>query len=224
MSSTRRGRGARRAAAIACRSRSPSRKEEWPGWRSWSSSPWPCSWCWSGSLPPNAPPFCSTTCSTSPTRRSRPSSRAAQPPAGSCWSGPVRRSLPDGGSSPHRGRSISGCWRPSCDVAGLVDLLAADAVLITDGGPEGREFRGIRNLRRPLEGAGHIAAFVVATSRRAVLDVEQRELNGQPALVFYRDGRPFAAVLLAVADGKIQRVFFHADPNHLRYLGPGPRH
>ena len=110
------------------------------------------------------------------------------------------------------------------DVAGLVDLLAADAVLITDGGPEGREFRGIRNLRRPLEGAGRIAAFVVATSRRAVLDVEQRELNGQPALVFYRDGRPFAAVLLAVADGKIQRVFFHADPNHLRYLGPGPRH
>ena len=27
--------------------------------------------------------------------------------------------------------------------------------------------------------------------------------NGQPALVFYRDERPFAAVLLAVADGKI---------------------
>ena len=110
------------------------------------------------------------------------------------------------------------------DVAGLVDLLAPDAVLITDGGPEGREFRGLRNLRRPLHGAAHIAAFVAATSRRARLEVQPRELNGQPALVFYRDDRPFAAVLLAVTDGKIQRVFFHADPDHLRYLGPGPRH
>jgi RNA polymerase sigma-70 factor (ECF subfamily) len=106
------------------------------------------------------------------------------------------------------------------DVAALTNLLAADAVLITDGGPDGRVFRGIRNLRRPLEGAGRVAAFVVATSRRAQLDVEPRELNGQPALVFYRDERPFAAVLLAVAEGQIQRVFFQADPARLGHLGP----
>jgi len=109
------------------------------------------------------------------------------------------------------------------DVPALVDLLAADAVLITDGGPQGREFRGLRNLRRPLQGAQGIAAFVAATSRRAVLEVQPRELNGQPAMVLYRDHRPFAAILLAVTDGKIQRVFFHADPNRLRYLGPRPR-
>jgi len=107
------------------------------------------------------------------------------------------------------------------DVAGLVKLLAPDAVLITDGGPGGRVFKGVRNLRRPLAGAERVAAFVVATSRRAALEVEPHELNGQPALVFYREGRPFAAVLLAVADGKIQRVFFHADLSRLRYLGPG---
>jgi hypothetical protein len=64
------------------------------------------------------------------------------------------------------------------DVAALTDLLAADAVLITDGGPEGREFRGIRNLRRPLEGARRVAAFVAATSRRAPFRAEQRDLNG----------------------------------------------
>jgi RNA polymerase sigma-70 factor, ECF subfamily len=107
------------------------------------------------------------------------------------------------------------------DVAGLVGLLAPDAVLTTDGGPDGRVFRGLRNLRQPLQGAEQVAAFVAATSRRAVLEAEQRELNGQPALVFYRDGSPFAAVLLAVADGKIQRVFFHADLSRLRYLGQG---
>ncbi len=105
------------------------------------------------------------------------------------------------------------------DVGTLTHLLAADAVLITDGGPQGRVFKGVRNLRRPLEGAEHVAAFIAAASRRARLDVEQRELNGQPALVFSREGRPFAAVLLAVADGKIQRVFFQADPARLRFLG-----
>jgi RNA polymerase sigma-70 factor (ECF subfamily) len=107
------------------------------------------------------------------------------------------------------------------DVASLTNLLAADAVLITDGGPEGRVFRGIRNLRRPLEGAAHVAAFVAATSRRAELQVEQRELNGQPALVFFIGGRPFAAVLLAVAEGRIQRVFFQADPARLGRLARG---
>jgi len=107
------------------------------------------------------------------------------------------------------------------DVAALTSLLAADAVLITDGGPEGREVAGIRNLRRPLEGARRVAAFVAATSGRAELEVERRILNGQPALVFHEGGQPFAAVLLAVAEGKIQRVFFHADPSRLRRLGRG---
>ena len=110
------------------------------------------------------------------------------------------------------------------DVAALTDLLAADAVLITDGGPEGRAFKGIRNLRQPLEGAAHVAAFVAATSRRAELEVEQRELNGQSALVFYQDGSPFAAVTLAVAEGKIHRVFFHADTTRLRNLGRSLAH
>ncbi len=105
------------------------------------------------------------------------------------------------------------------DQEALKDLLAADAVLITDGGPEGRALAGLRNLRRPLEGAAQVAAFVAAASRRVELEVEPRELNGQPALVFYRDEQPFAAVLLAVAQGKIQRIFFHADPARLRHLG-----
>jgi hypothetical protein len=52
--------------------------------------------CWSGSLLPSAPRFCSTTCSTSPTRRSRRSSRAARPHAGSCSSARVKGSPPGG--------------------------------------------------------------------------------------------------------------------------------
>jgi RNA polymerase sigma-70 factor (ECF subfamily) len=108
------------------------------------------------------------------------------------------------------------------DVGALVAILADDAVLVTDGGREGRSVGGIRNLRAPLHGAARIATFVVAATRRVSgdLEVEEHELNGQPAMVLYREGAPFAAILLGVADGRIHRVFFHADGARLRYLGP----
>jgi hypothetical protein len=50
--------------------------------------------------------------------------------------------------------------------------------------------------------------------------MEIHELNGQPALVFYEEDAPFAALLLGVADDRIHRVYFHADLARLRYLGP----
>src|SRR5262245_39925645 len=106
------------------------------------------------------------------------------------------------------------------DIDALVALLAEDAVLITDGGPEGRRVGGIRNLRAPLHGARKIAAFVAATTARGSnLYAEIHELNGQLALVFYDEDAPFAALLLAVADDRVHRVFFHGDAARLRYLG-----
>lgn len=101
----------------------------------------------------------------------------------------------------------------------LVEMLAEDAALITDGGAQGRRAAGIRNLQRPLVGARKIAAFVSATASSADLETEIHELNGQPALVLYEEGTPFAAVLLAIADDRIHRVFFHADLDRLGHLG-----
>jgi RNA polymerase sigma-70 factor (ECF subfamily) len=106
------------------------------------------------------------------------------------------------------------------DLETLVGMLAEDAVMITDGGPEGRRVAGIRNLPTPLRGGAKIAAFIVATSRSSDLAFEIHELNGQPAVVFYREDAPFAALLLAIADDRIHRVFFHGDLTRLRYLGP----
>ena len=106
------------------------------------------------------------------------------------------------------------------NVDALVALLAEDAVMVTDGGPEGRRVGGVRNLPAPLTGAGRIAAFVSATAGSIDLQAELHELNGQPALVLYHQGEPFAAILLAIANGRIHRVFFHADLERLRYLGP----
>jgi RNA polymerase sigma-70 factor (ECF subfamily) len=105
------------------------------------------------------------------------------------------------------------------DIQSLVSMLAEDAVLITDGGPDGRLTAGIRNLQAPLHGARKIAAFISATARSTDLDAEIHELNGQPALVFYEKDAPFAALLLAVAENRIHRIFFHADLTRLRHLG-----
>ena len=105
------------------------------------------------------------------------------------------------------------------DVDSLVSLLADDAVMITDGGATGRRGRGLRNLQKPLQGAANIAAFVVAATRDTPSQLELHELNGQPALVLYDAGTPSAALLLGVAQGRIHRVFFHADLARLRHLG-----
>jgi RNA polymerase sigma-70 factor (ECF subfamily) len=105
------------------------------------------------------------------------------------------------------------------NIDALVAMLAEDAVLVTDGGADGRRAAGIRNLQAPLTGAARIAAFIVATARSVDLETEVHELNGQPALVFYHENAPFAALLLAIADDRIHRVFFHADLERLRYLG-----
>jgi hypothetical protein len=69
-----------------------------------------------------------------------------------------------------------------------------------------------------------VAAFVVAVTERnaSALDPEVRQLNGQPALVLYAADGLFGAILLAVHDDKIHRVFFHGDLERLGHLGLGP--
>lgn len=110
----------------------------------------------------------------------------------------------------------------SGDLEALVSLLAEDAVMITDGGPAGRRVEGVSNLKAPLQGARQIASVITAIAGRIRLDFELLELNGQPGVVLYDDGQPFAAVLLGIAGGMVHRVFFHADLTRLRHLGPRP--
>jgi RNA polymerase sigma-70 factor (ECF subfamily) len=109
----------------------------------------------------------------------------------------------------------------SGDVDAVVRLLAEDAVLVTDGGPEGRSVAGRRNLPRPLEGASRIATFILSVYERGErpLRIVRRNLNGQPALVFWADDHLLGAMLLAIAEDRIARVFFHADIQRLRHAG-----
>jgi len=107
------------------------------------------------------------------------------------------------------------------DTSTLLALLAPDATLYTDGGPNGRREAGIRNLDAPLTGAQDVADFITkAAGRAGPRIVEQHVLNGRPALVFRRGGVAFSALLLDISDGRVQNVFFQGDLEKLRFLGP----
>lgn len=127
-------------------------------------------------------------------------------------------------TSPEEHRRLLGAFLAAAtagDVGALVELLADDVSLMTDGGRAGRTLGAFRNLSQPLSGAARVAAFVAAATRRSADSflIEQRELNGQPALVLFEGARPSAAILLAVTGGKIHRVFFHADLARLGHVG-----
>lgn len=104
----------------------------------------------------------------------------------------------------------------------LLGLLAEDATLIIDAGPEGRRVGRVRNVGRPVEGGKRIAAFLAAVAGQMPGGAEFREqvLNGSPAVIVLREGRPTGAILISVADGRIRHVFMQIDARRLNHLGP----
>jgi RNA polymerase sigma-70 factor (ECF subfamily) len=103
------------------------------------------------------------------------------------------------------------------DVASLKAILADEVVLVADAGPDGGSYGRVRNLPGPVVGREKVAAFVAAVGPQGAsgVMVAERELNGQPAVVLFRDGQPFTVIMLAVVDGLIRSVFMQADLDRL---------
>ncbi|MEZ5179349.1 MAG: hypothetical protein R2746_14010 [Acidimicrobiales bacterium] len=99
------------------------------------------------------------------------------------------------------------------DLDALVDLLADDAVAVSDGGAD------VHAARRPVV-AGRIPRFLVNLTRRLTADDEviPVAVNGQPALAIRRHGRTTMAVVVAVADGQVQQVWSILNPDKLARL------
>jgi RNA polymerase sigma-70 factor, ECF subfamily len=104
----------------------------------------------------------------------------------------------------------------------LVELLAEDAVLIADAGPQGGRYGKLRNVGKPLVGRQRIVTLMKAFAAQEVvppLQVEERTLNGEPAIIARQGNRVVAAISVAVVDGKIAHVFLHNDREKLRHVG-----
>ena len=105
------------------------------------------------------------------------------------------------------------------DVDRLVSLLSADVVLHTDGGGKAAA------LALPIFGAARVAPASVYGLRKLLsLNVVQRmvEINGQPGIVSYQEGRPQSVFTVEIRDGRIQAIYIVTNPQKLSHLPPPP--
>lgn len=94
------------------------------------------------------------------------------------------------------------------DLQSLVDVLAPDMVLITDGG-------GVKRAAlRPIEGADKVLRFLVGVYDAAsTTDVVL--VGGAPALRLELDGQLEAVATFTVADGRITHLYIVRNPHKL---------
>jgi RNA polymerase sigma-70 factor (ECF subfamily) len=104
------------------------------------------------------------------------------------------------------------------DESALVELLADDVVVYTDGGGAAAA------LPRPVYGRERVTRVLLGRLARGqelgVAGVRAAAINGQPgALLLDGEGRAVVAIALDVADDRIQTVRAISNPDKLRHLG-----
>jgi RNA polymerase sigma-70 factor, ECF subfamily len=97
------------------------------------------------------------------------------------------------------------------DLAGLVEILAEDAVLYSDGGGK------VAAALAPIRGADHIARFFLGILKKAPPGVEYRlvRVNGQPGLLAVLHGEAVNLLTFDVVDGRIATCFVVRNPEKL---------
>jgi len=105
------------------------------------------------------------------------------------------------------------------NLGGLISLLAADAVLHSDGGGKGPA------IPNRIHGADRVARALLGSMTRLVphdLTYRLAEINGQPGIVSHRNGHPYAVVTLDMAEGLIHSVYIVSNPEKLAHLADLP--
>lgn len=101
----------------------------------------------------------------------------------------------------------------------VLALLAPDATLSSDGG--GKTWAALNVIR----GAAKIARLFLGVARKAPTGIEHRHatINGEPAIVAWVSGQPYATLSVDVEDGRIAAVYQVMNPDKLQGLTAGPR-
>ncbi|MFF9814650.1 RNA polymerase sigma-70 factor [Streptomyces sp. NPDC014006] len=101
------------------------------------------------------------------------------------------------------------------DLQGLLDVLAPEVVLLSDGG-------GIKQAaRRPILGADKVARFAVGAMRKtgAEISAELTHVNGSPAFLLRVDGELDGVMAVRVGDGRITGLYYVRNPHKLSRVG-----
>jgi RNA polymerase sigma-70 factor (ECF subfamily) len=97
------------------------------------------------------------------------------------------------------------------DLDGLVKLLAADAVMVSDSGGK------VPAALAPVRGAGRVARFFLGLMKKAPPGLEFRpaRVNGQPGLLTLLQGQVISLLTLDVVDGQIAACLIIRNPEKL---------
>jgi RNA polymerase sigma-70 factor, ECF subfamily len=109
---------------------------------------------------------------------------------------------------------LTGAFVAACstgDLNGLVQLLAADAVLYSDGGGK------VPAALAPIYGAERIARFFLGILKKVPpgLEIRRVRVNGQPGLLVMIPGEVFTVLNFDVVDGRIATCFAVRNPDKL---------
>lgn len=99
----------------------------------------------------------------------------------------------------------------------LLDVLAPDVVLVSDGGGKARA------ALRPVHGPVRVARLLLGLAGKYAAGAEPvfLELNGLPAVAFREDGRVTTVFQLSLSEGRVQAVYVMRNPEKLVHLqGP----
>lgn len=102
------------------------------------------------------------------------------------------------------------------DVTALMEVLAPDVTLISDGG-------GLTGApRKPIYGDRYVARAVVILSKRMPEGSRAQllEVNGGPGIVVYSGGAPVLAITLHLVNGAVETVHVMSNPEKLAGVAP----
>jgi RNA polymerase sigma-70 factor (ECF subfamily) len=105
------------------------------------------------------------------------------------------------------------------DMEGLLALLSREIVLYSDGG--GKTVA----VPNPIYGRENVVRFVLRAPRKLVpknLVRRMAQINGQPGIVAYLEGRPYSVFTLDITDGQIRNIYIVTNPEKLAHLPPLP--
>jgi RNA polymerase sigma-70 factor, ECF subfamily len=103
----------------------------------------------------------------------------------------------------------------SGDLEGLVALLADDVVLHSDGGGKAVSAPNL------IRGAKNVARGALGTLQKLMpkdLVFRLAQVNGEPGIISYLEGKPFSVLTLMAGDGHIHTIYVVTNPEKLAHL------
>jgi RNA polymerase sigma-70 factor (ECF subfamily) len=103
------------------------------------------------------------------------------------------------------------------NMEGLLSLLSKDIVLYADGGGKALA------VPNAIHGADKVARGILTGLRKLVpKDLTRRimEVNGKPAVVSWRNGKPFSVLTLEASEGYVTAIYVITNPEKLSHI-PG---